>query len=43
MDARQASRSEPDGLISPNELERRVSVHFDCALKPQLGIADTVA
>jgi hypothetical protein len=35
--------AEPDGLITLEELERRVCVHFDCELEPPLRVAEKAA
>jgi hypothetical protein len=35
--------AEPDGLLSLEELERRVCVHFDCEIEPHLRVAEKAA
>jgi len=35
--------AEPDGLITLDELERRVCVHFDCGIEPHLRVAEKAA
>jgi hypothetical protein len=35
--------AEPNGLITTEELERRVCVHFDCEIEPHLTAAEEAA
>ncbi|HEV2150648.1 MAG TPA: hypothetical protein VGR37_24835 [Longimicrobiaceae bacterium] len=35
--------AEPNGLIGFGKLERRACVHFGCAVKPHLCVAEKVA
>lgn len=35
--------AEPDGLLSPEELERRICAHYGCNMEPHLALPEMVA